>query len=357
MTHTSLYDQLLAKGYTDETIRAAAGKRGGGPRTFSIALADTPDGPIVGLKYSCDFRAEEEWGVSKLYAALGGGGTHTWRMMRGTERHATSFEGVHSLIISTRTLSERQVWGQDITGPAGAAAHGTVEGSRYNDTYDDHYNATLGYAQRMGERLNLRWATVEELREIARRFQLTGPLPRKKADLQAAILAAPAYAATAEEPDVWPGWFHFGDTLVLRADRGIVADLLDLLGSAAAEHALAFGQGQAVFGSGMAFYDARDVGPLLRRQRKVERKAYDRAMKALAPVAEQLKAKGHNWYALGRPTTLDTGDGRMVERYWLNSYGRGPGYNHQIYGWFTLQELASEDFVGLFAAHEAAKGR
>ena len=348
----SIYEELLKLGYTDEAIREAGAVRPP-TRGFTLGVSDTPDGvPIVGVTYASDFRSEEETGPAELRKAFGVSG-HSYAMSREGRGHFGVFtglpEGAGSLILSVRPIAFEQQWGHDIatkTGPVdaqeswlNAVAHGSLDqdvknGGYYRDLYDSHYTNTLGYVQELPDLS--RYGTMERIRAAAEKIGIPGPFPRKKADLIEYVMHHPVRLAKAVNSSAWPGWFHHGDVLVLRADRGIVADTLRLLVRAAQNETLAFGGGSQLFGSGMSFYDGMDVGPKLEQERRDAAAWYDLEMKKLEPVKEELKKRGFSWYYLGGPKKRDNGD----TIYWLNGSGQP-----QPFGWYTREQLLAEAFV------------
>jgi hypothetical protein len=336
---TTTFERLLALGWTEQQIRTASGTPSA--REFTVAVVDTPDDfPIVGIAYGCDYRSEEEAGSTDLYRKIRGDDPNLWKMRFGSGVHIRKFAGLHALALSVHELAADPVWGQDIriltgTGPWNIAAQ--AGGRWYDDCYDSHFAYGLHYVHGLpGQRLQYR--SVTELRHLAKTFGIR-PLPTKKDLLVDAIQSSPAYAASAASPNKWPGWFHNGTTLVLRADRGIVADVLDLLFEASERGTFAVGGagGSNPFGSGMAFYDALDVGPKLERERFETAVWTARWNKKLETVKAELKSRGHGWYALDGPSEI----GGTV-KFWLNGHSRG---GKQPFGWFTLEELLAEKFI------------
>lgn len=346
----TIYERLLDLGYSDADIRETEHI---GPRTFQVVVADTPDGvPLVGISYRCDYRFEEEDGVNKLHEAIRGEDVNTWRMVPSAQMKVATFRAMNdggSLIISTDViLNDPPVWGEDIvhsttgwsnTHGSRAAAdfpdrEGVIRNATNPDTYDSWWSSQLPYTQ--GMNTELRWKKVPELKELAKAAGIS-PLPKVKDELIAALQAVD----TPEHPNVWPGWFHYGKTLVLRADRGIAWHVLGMLADAAEAGELAIGGGSQAFSTGIGLYDARDVGPKLEAERG-ESAAWQKARAdELEPVAEELAKRGHSWYFLGNPRETEDG-----VQYWLN--GRSVRDNHgwfQPAGWYTLEELLAEKFL------------
>lgn len=259
----TIYERLLGLGYSHEQMVEAQAKYSS-PRRFSLVMSIPEDEtPIVGTGYTCDYRAEEEWGIADLQKSFGLK-DHDYTMTHVGRDHWATFEGIPSLILSTKWgLEPVATWGHDIDRKNGdVALHGSkdTDGQRWG-SYDLFFESDLAYAQEF-DRLD-EWKTMDEIRAAAKEAGITGPFPRKKADLLSMVRSHPLYVAQAKSPNVWPGWFNDGKTLVLRADRGIVADTLKMLAEAAENETLSFGGGSQVFGSGLSLYDGMDVGPKL----------------------------------------------------------------------------------------------
>lgn len=367
MPKNTIYHRLIAKGYTDQDIRKAADAVGSS-REFTLAMVGTPDGyPIIGIKYACDFRAEEEWGVGTLQKALGvPEGVDGWEMSNKNRDHVTRFElpstsTGFAFALTARAVDPVTAWGGHIQlASANSKAWGQVaatgarefkaanpDAHRTSEMYDQWWESSAPYSQQMSSALRIHsWTKLADLRDIALSLGIQKP-GRTKAIVLQQITAND----TPLQPDIWPGWFHNGDVFVLRADRGIVADVLEMLYQAASvTGTLAFGGGAQMFGSGLSLYDGRDVGVKLNRERKAYARWHKKALAELEPVEAVLKAKGHGWYALGRPTVM-----RGETHYWLNGHRGGPGYTGQPFGWYTLAELLDEKFVRDNVEYEAKK--
>lgn len=306
----TVYEALIALGYSEQEIREAANIHAG-TRTISLALKETPDEfPIVGLSYVCDYRYEEEEGIYKLAAVLNDT-PEQWKHFASTANGFVYF--------ATSPLPDEHF------------KHQIVMAQEY-------HTRMLPYVQE-SDAQRLAHSTVAEMKAFAaeRSISLTGLT--KKVDIFQAIIAA----SPNQYPSVWPAWFHFGNFLGFKAE-GIVGDTLNLLLKAAQRNTLGVSNSSMVFASGLGLYDTRDIGPKLTQQRAEERAVYEAAMKALEPVAAELTARGYRWYALGRPTVIRPKDAETMEtRYWLNGhYVNGLG---QPYGWYSLDELLAEKFI------------
>lgn len=329
--HTSIYQQL---GYTPDTLpndRCST-------REFQVGVFEQPSGdPIIGLHYMCDFRAEEEWGVSDLRKAITTDNPRQFKQSRKATKHIATFSDVNGLVLSVRDLDFTSLtWDEQID---------PYMRRQYPDKSSDY--AEFMDRERFDYRLLWKYEDkkLPELRQDAKGLGIS-PLPRKKADLVNAILNK---VDTLETRTSWPGWFHFGKDLVLRADAGPVADVLTKIIEATRKGTLGIGNGSGPFSSGLFLYDTRDESKELQKKREADFDWYDARMAELEPVAKDLEENFLKFYFLGNPSTLDTGDGRQVVRYWLNSHGTKHAYDgRQIFGWFTLEELQDRSFVGKY---------
>ena len=280
------YEKLVALGHSPEEIKKAINVFPDRCRTFTVVGQETPDGyPLIGLSYFCDYRSEEEHGQRSLYKTLGIN-PGKWQMDAEKKNLITRFKGIPSLIILAEENDgpfglEEQSWGLDIKDINGVMYSYGLEGKynpktqktyNFRSHYDWNYRYLLGSVQEIpSEGPNsfnpTEWMKKDEIVAIAKKLGLTGKLPTRKDNLINFIQDSPEFAAKAQSPNTWPAWFHSGKALVMRADRGIVADLLNILFEASQEGALACGGGTGVFNRAATFYDARDVGPLLREQR------------------------------------------------------------------------------------------
>jgi hypothetical protein len=329
-------------------------------RTMNIAYFDTPDGdPVVGFTYSCDFRAEEEWGIGDLVKALTGDNPRSFHMTKKAEQYVAFFSDVNGLILSTEPLPKREYsWGE----PVGQPAWTQGENDYYTD-YARHFEQTLPYAQGIDDHVRS-WMSVKELREVGTRFGLE-KLPRKKAELYAVVAAVVREQGEPKYPDVWPAWFYNGKQLILRADTGLGARVLARVAKAARAGQLGVGSGSSnPFSRGLLFFDARDETKGLRQAIKERHDWHDAQMKKVAPAEAELKRLGYCWYALGNPRELDSGDGKQKLRFWVNGLRLQDYYQlrraggtilvdeeekaamsqaRDLAGWFTVDELVERD--------------
>lgn len=324
--HESVYARLIAKGYTREDILAAHsdGYHESHLRSAHLAVIE-PEGqdPIVGVRYTGDYRAEEEYGsagitetlpdnqdsvaieetpLGLLFTVINRGEHYgLYRGDYGDEQFARQRE--KALEFAEREINYR----------LGADGEG-----RYTVKYE-------------GLRLNksLSRFTVPELKAAARHEGIEGTLPRRKDDLLALVREN---RQKAEKNHVVPGNFHSGSVLGIVAPAGIVADTLRMLYEAAQAKSLTMGGIANPFARGMVFFDDRDKGKALVKSIRDTQRQYDRWMKDVAPVEKSFKGANGYLYAISQPQERE---GQVV--YWLNY---APRDHKQIFGYFTIAELA-----------------
>lgn len=320
-----------------------------GNREASLFLVENEGGdPLLGIKYHCDARSEEETGSGQMSTSF------------------TQTADKDSFVAKEYLLQDNN---------SGLSAYKQAElvfaGENYvafsSDIYasKDRLKAELPHAIafiRNAERYSTGIAdierklwrkTVAELKAQAKELGLKGYSKLKRAELENALAKKIQEASGVVIPESYtqPAWFHYGSFLIFERKAGTVfAEVLDKLVEAAQAGALIVGGGSIGFGSGFSFFDSRDLS-----QESVERIHnqnvwYREQMALLAPVAEIVKKK-HGYYALGSPNQFSEGP----VKYWLNGHSlrAATGRSHQPYGWYTLQELKDEKY--LEDMEEAAK--
>lgn len=329
-------------GVTPEELREQATERSE-PRAFVAGYVETPDGvPIASLVYQTDYRSEEEWGVGQLRNAITSDDPRRFRMTRRARDLVGVFEDANAIVLSTRRLTEPLRWD---------FAQCRLGGDDF-ENYQFHYENARARLQEIDVPAP-HLATVASLGQLAEEHGLPKPWPRRKADFHAAL--SEHIQRNAPPRDVWPGWFHYGQHLVLRAEGdGLAARILRRLRRAAQEGTLGLANGSdSPFATGLFIYDTRDETPGLVANREAAFDWHDARMAELEPVKEELKRKGITWFALGRPTEMER-DGKRQVRYWLNGMS-GRDYP-QPFGWYTLEELRQLKFIS-DARERAAQDR
>lgn len=331
---TTVADRL---GVTADTIEATLDFDRPNSREFGPAWTTSEDGwPIVGVSYVTDYRAEEEYGCGDLRRALCGDSPRRFQMLPDRVDHIGLFADVNAIALSVHPLEHTApTWGDPI--------------GREGDSYAAHWTRSLPHVQRVPDADHLRWRyKMPELRARAKALGIT-PLPRRKDELLDAIVTHPDLGA--EQPNLWPGWFHQGTALILRADNGPAATIISALRDAARAGTLAIGNASGPFSTGLFISDGADIGPAQQARIDADWDWHDARMAELAPVAAQLKAEGYGYYFLGRPRrdgwTTAAGVESTEVRYWLNGHSvrLEDGTRTQPYGWYTLDELANKAFL------------
>ena len=299
--------------WDDDTL-AAVDKLRPPPAAFAASYTRWPAGELIaGVSYVCDYRAEEEWGVAKPRRTITSDDPRRFQMTADARRHISLCTTANAVALrADGPLPKTFAWG-DVLG----------------EDYASFYQSTLdGVQGRDMYRLN--WLTVPQLRAEVKHLGVT-PLPRTKA----ALLDVLRQHVEPTFPDVWPGWFHYGDLLVLRADSGVSARALQRVRAAVETATLGIGSGSGPFHSGLFFYDTTDETAELVAERTRAFDLHDERMAALGTLEHDLRAemgaKREHLYFLGEPTEF----GGEV-RYWMNA--------SNMYGWFSLDELRRRDF-------------
>lgn len=307
------------------------------PESFTVGYLDTPDGdPIAGLVLQTDYDASQEYGIHDIANAVTGKDPRDLSMTKAGRRYVSVIEEGRGLVLgSDYVMDPHMGWDDPIR----------VKDS-WSDTprcfsYQEEWERSVKWHRRP-EAVVFPFDTRQQLTMYAERLGMD-KLPRKNADLCQRILEHPD--AMTLVPDVWPLTFVCGcKFVVLRAEGDSLAcRVLAKLAQAADQGYLAIGSASGPFRTGLFLYDVRDETPQLKREREERVDWREEQLKLLEPVKEELKRRGHKWFALGRPTLSKDIDPPVV-RYWLNGM-QGNGARTQPYGWYTLDELLAEKFV------------
>lgn len=300
-----------------------------GTEQFGPGLTVCPDGElIVGLCYRTDYDATQEYGLGELRQVLTSKEPRQFQMVPSAANHAAVFDDVNGFLLSKRSVQPTLSWGDPLPG------WGDPDG------YASWWARNLAWVHGVDSSPLWRMKVADIRGEL--KAAGVSPLPRKRAELETEWCRWKA--SQLGEQVRWPAFFGAGETLVFRADSGPTADIVTALTDAVRSGTLGVGSASSPFSTGMFFYDTRDETSALVAAREAAFDVYDARMAELAPVADELKARGHRFYFLGNPS-LQTVDGEQVVRYWLNGTG-----SPQPFGWYTLDELLAGKFV--VDAHE-----
>lgn len=303
------------------------------PREVGIITIDTPDGPVRGLTYIADFRAEEEYGSGELRRAF----TAASDPASFSHRIAALDPGFRPS--GNRRQADFVEVGQDYV------ALNILPGARGQDRQIDqartHIRTQAPWVREDAQRWRYERMTVAKLHQVAAEREISIPPRTRKAELVDLISAATAV----QRPNIHPAWFHYGDVLVLpRGTDDEFGEMVEkMIDAASTGNLIVGGVGRSTFGRGLSLLDGRDLGDTTREQIIDDHLVYLDRMAELEPVKDELTRRGFRWYFLGNPSVLNTGDGTTCVRYWLNGMG---GYGRpQPYGWYTVEELLAEKFL------------
>ena len=351
-------------GYLD-SLEARTRRREAGPRAVAPACAENGDGPpLVGLVYRTDYRAEEEWGVTKLRTALTGENPRNFAQIPDADGKVAVFSDVNGFVLATDNLTTEVEVPTEYPDtvcrrmmPLGREVPWLTPlrlGDRHLPTprHAAHFENTYLWVQGVrdpivdGRPRPLSWCTMATLRDIARPLGIK-PLPRRKDDLIAAIVAHREYAPDRDHPDAWPADFHYGDNLVIRADTGPTATIVARLREAIDAGTLGIGNASGPFSGGVFLYDTRDEHPSLVTAREAAFDLYDEQMEPIPALRQELEGAGFRVHCVDNPTVLDPGKGEKSLHYWLNISAARPrrGSRNQWHGWYTLTELRNHAFL------------
>lgn len=305
--------------------------------SFTPAAVEGVDGtPIAGLLVS------GEVGTHDLRTAITGPDRRRFQMTEHAGRYLAVFADAPAIALSRYAVPDvLPEWGDSLS-PWGH------DHARYVENYD----LQLPYTQGHDEGTQLRWKTMKELRALARQVGLS-PQPARKADLITALLAHDGFIAKyggPQRPECYPAYQRHTETLVLRADHGAARIVIDALADAIEHGTLGIGDPTRPFSHRGFLYDTRDETPAIVAEREARFDWDEARMADLEPVAAALKAKGHSWFALTRPTETSPGGRPRGVYYWLNGSSGyrttdGTRVTRQPYGWYSLEELAAEAFL------------
>lgn len=302
-----------------------------GPGTLFPGWVDTPDGwPIVGVEYYCDSTGQEEHGAQALVRAIVGDDPRNFTMIPEAADRVAVFEDVNGFVLSRLPLglSGPLRWGDPLDEPEDEADY-ALRFARSLPGVQDYPGAHI-----------LAYAGVKKLRELATALGVS-PMPRLKADLLRAVLDHPTLHGLAVRPHRWPAYFVQGTVLVIRADHGPVATIVDRLKAAVLAGTISVGEVSGSFSRRLFISDGADMGPAMRAQIDSDFDEHDRRMAAVAHVMEALERDGIR-IRLGR--TSKAGDGTVT--YWVSGFV-GMHYREifAVSGWYTAEQLQERVFI------------
>lgn len=353
----SIAEKLTAAGYDIAEIVAA--KSDQSTRAVEIVAVETDDGPIFGLSYRCDFRAEEEWGVSDLsraFASRADKSASSHRIWKAdTEAGTLEDSGFRARTSGARPGHQMDL--VTVTDEAVVLRTSEIEGPADQDWSSASWEKRViaesiqmirdhrGYVQGIPSVWRLERRTYAELKARAIEIGVAKPA-RSKAKVIDQILDL----ETPEFPYAEPANFHDGHHLVIprRGGVGVVADAL--VEAARDGHLLAGGSLGNPFGSGFLLLDERDISRADRDEAEKDAAWHRKQMVAVGPVEEHLRNTGTSVYFIGRPTQDEDGP----VRYSVNLSHRPHG---QFWGSFTVAEMLADGFAEREAEKYAERHR
>lgn len=302
---------------------------------------------LLGIRYSCDFRSEEESGVGAMSELF----TRTADESSFMVKEYILKEGNKGLLdgmIQANLVSE-------YNGFVGFAASDYIYDARSEFEQAIQYirNAESWKKDGGASVRKYKAMTVVQLKAEAKARGLKGYSKLKSGELVEILIknddtVSEGKNKAATDAESRPAWFHNGELLVLRKTDDLFGEVLQRLVEAADAGFLVVGGGAVGFGSGFSLFDSRDLTQAQIDKISEANRWHREQMEALKPVAEIVEQGpmsnrwGMAYYALHNPSII----GGEV-KYWLNgaSVTFPNGRSDQPYGWYTLQELLDEKYM------------
>lgn len=306
--------QLYREGITDDDLKKVMELELNN-REAGIGYLSTSEGSdmIVGVTYTGDYRAEEEWGLAHISKSLAEG-TFKKDDVRFFEK-----DGKGYLLIK------------------GERSYNFEEDAKNSlKTADNRFSNYVDYDER-SKQFSLERKSVAQLRsEFKGKIK---PLPTKKSDLINAVLDLERPKDFVKHPQ---GEFHLGNALAIVSDNPAMIATMRHAKDAHDNGSLRVGSSSNPFSNGVVFYDERDIS----RDDKINLIKSEEATKAavdyISETEKKLKENGRVYANSPRvgPELKDVRD----SKYWLNY---SPKNHKQIFGWFNkddLDKIANGDF-------------
>lgn len=315
---STTYRELLSQGVSQDDLQALTARELS-TRQATVGLVKTEEGadPIVGVLYTGDYRAEEEYGIAHISKALREGSYGP------DDIYYTEDQTGFGYFIAKGERS------YDFD----AAAARNMEPAKKR--------ASIGEEPR--ERDRLRWELsnnlkATELRERAKDHGIK-PLPSTKDQLVQVILDVEAPGESVTTP---AGEFSNGDVLVIASDNPTMKAVMTKAAEAHKTGDLRMANSSNPFSRGVVFYDDRDVTSSAKADQIREEEALLAAEARIQPVWDRLKSGG-SVFAVSPSVDGATTDVSQIQ-YWLNY---APKSRPQIFGWYNenqLNQIADGDF-------------
>lgn len=314
---------------------------------LAIPSPETPGGYIVGLSYTCDFRAEEEWGSDSLHSAFASradASTTAHRILtadiaagisRASDPRAYDVIGKPGRQGSLVTVLDDVVSLRtgEIFGPEDEKWSDASREKRAIEESRTHIRYARGYVTGRPSLSSLEHETFQTLRARARSLGIERPKTTKRGVIDQIIEASPPSLRYTE-----PANFHDGRHLVIPR-TGAVGIVLDgLLEAVRANALVAGGRLSNPFSRGLVFVDERDFPAQELEKSEAQADWHRSQMIPVQEVGRHLRSTGTSVYYIGSPRQGENGE----VRYSVNLSHRGIG---QFWGEFTLAEMMSEGFA------------
>lgn len=294
-------------------------------RQAGISYLQTEDGAdsVIGVAYSADFKAEEEWGLAAIAKRLNNGES------KPEDVEYLEKDGKGVLVIA----------GED-------RSHGYRVEERKEERIDTALNRFSNY--KSYDDMQAGWKynrlKVSELREMLK--GKVKPIPTKRDDL---VKAAVKLEKGDQKDPVKPpqGEFQRGDFLAIVSDNPAMIATMKKIKESNDNGTLKLGTSNNPFSNAALFYDDRDVSRKAKEDEIRSNVVKESANEYISGTRTKLEEKG-NVYAIQSDADSEIKDIRN-SKFFINYSPKSPLKNgkRQIFGWFNKEELekiADEDF-------------
>jgi len=328
------YQQLLKEVSAEELKEMSELEVNNREAGIGFLRSEDSDDKVIGLTYSADFKAEEEWGLAAISKRLSNGES------KPEDITYLEKDGKGVLVIA----------GED-------RSHGYRSDERKEERIETALERFKNY--RSYDDMKSSWKynrmKVSELREMLK--GKVKPLPTKRDDL---VNAAVKLEKGEQKDSIKPpqGEFQRGDFLAIVSDNPAMIATMKKVKDSNDNGTLRLGSSNNPFSNGALFYDERDVSRKSKEQEVRSNVAKKAADEYIEPTRTKLNTNG-NLYALSSNADSDIKDVRE-SKFFINYSPKANLKNgkHQIFGWFDkddLEKIANEDFSPYYENEEKRK--
>lgn len=257
--HTSIYDHLIQRGYTDEQIRESLERGNDSMRSIGLTQVkdDNSETPVLGLAYSGDYRYEEEAGLGALGKKL------------------DAYRKQKDFIFTV---------------PVGAS-YGLAVVVEHGQNLEAVYErALVRHEAVVPSKYTFVRETVKDMQSKLRSAGVK-PIPTKREEVERLYLETFEGVTYTSHHSI--GEFHYGDVLVMMTADPIILAVMEALEAAAKDNAVSLGSSANPFSRGVALYDVRDLSiETVKAMKEADRWAEAR-MKDAEAAQSELKSNGH----------------------------------------------------------------